>query len=114
MEIREDREDGILVIAPVGRIDSNTSGTLEKTLLGHIARGEKRVIIDFLGVEYISSAGLRVLLLAANKLRPLGGQLVLCSLGTSVREVFELAGLTALFTIEASRELALARLAGNA
>ena len=114
MEIREDRDGGILVVAPVGRIDSNTSDALEKAVLGHVARGEKRVIIDLQGVEYISSAGLRVLILAANKLRPLGGQLVLCSLGKSVREVFELAGLTALFAIEASRELAGARLAGSA
>ena len=114
MEIREDSAGGIPVVAPVGRIDSNTSGALERALLGQLARGEKRLIVDLLGVEYISSAGLRVLLLAVNKLRPLGGQLVLCSLGTSVREVFELAGLTALFTIEASRELAVARLAGSA
>lgn len=113
MEIREDRGDGVLVVVPLGRIDSNTSGALEKRLLQHLAGGEKRLVVDLLGVEYISSAGLRVLLLAANKLRPLGGQLVLCSMGQSVREVFELAGFTAVFTIEASRELALARLAGS-
>ena len=114
MDIREDRAEGVLVVAPVGRIDSNTSDALEKAVLGRLAGGEKRLVIDLQGVEYISSAGLRVLILVANKLRPLGGQLVLCSLGKSVREVFELAGLTALFTIEASRELALARLAGSA
>ena len=114
MEIREDRAGGVLVVAPVGRIDSNTSDAFEKALLEHIAGGQKDVVIDLLGVEYISSAGLRVLLLAANKLRPLSGKLALCSLAKSVREVFELAGLTAVFTIDASRELALARLAGSA
>ncbi len=113
MEIKEERTDGILVVALVGRIDSNTSDALEKAVLEHVARGEKRVVIDLGGVEYISSAGLRVLLLVANKLRPLGGQLALCSLGQSVREVFELAGLTALLTIETSRERARARLAGD-
>jgi len=114
MEIREDRKDGVLVVAPVGRIDSNTSGELERRLLQHLAGGETRLIIDLQGVEYISSAGLRVLLLVTNRVRPLGGRLVLCAMGQSVREVFELAGFTTIFAIVGSRDLALARLAGPA
>lgn len=110
MEIREDRRDDVLVVAPAGRIDSSSSGELERRLLEHVSGGEKRIVMDLLDVDYISSAGLRVLLLAANKLRPQGGQIVLCSLGQSVREVFELAGFTPIFSIEPSRELALARL----
>jgi anti-anti-sigma factor len=109
MEIREERAGGALVLAPRGRIDSGTAAELEKSLLGPVARGDRRLVIDLRGVDYISSAGLRVLLRAANELRPLGGTLVLCSMGESVREVFELAGFTALFPIEASRELALER-----
>ena len=110
MEIREDRRDDVLVVAPAGRIDSGSSGELEKRLLEHVSAGEKRIVMDLLDVDYISSAGLRVLLLTANKLRPQRGQIVLCSLGQSVREVFELAGFTSIFSIEPSRELALARL----
>ena len=110
MEIREERHDEVLVIAPVGRVDSNSSGELERRLLRHVAEGAVRLVIDLLGVEYISSAGLRVLLLTANKLRPLGGQVVLCSMGRTVREVFDLAGLTALFPIEASQDEALVRI----
>ena len=110
MEIREDRRDDVLVVAPAGRIDSSSSGALERRLLEHVSGGEKRIVMDLSDVDYISSAGLRVLLLAANKLRPQGGQFVLCSLGQSVREVFELAGFTPIFSIEPSRELALARL----
>jgi anti-anti-sigma factor len=114
MEIQEDRKDGILVVAPAGRIDSSTCGELEGRLLQHLAAGETRLIIDLQGVEYISSAGLRVLLLVTNRLRPLDGRLVLCAMSRSVCEVFELAGFTTLFAIEGSRESAVARLAGPA
>ena len=109
MEIREERSEGALVVAPVGRVDSNTAGELERRLLSRLAAGERQLVIDLADVEYISSAGLRVLLLALNKLKAAGGRLALCSMGQSVREVFELAGFTAIFIIEASRDLARAR-----
>jgi anti-anti-sigma factor len=65
--------------------------------------------VDFSGVEYISSAGLRVLLVAAKRMG--GGGLVLCALTEPVRQVFDLAGFLPLFAVEASRDGALARLA---
>jgi stage II sporulation protein AA (anti-sigma F factor antagonist) len=62
------------------------------------------------GVEYISSAGLRVLLLAAKRLKPPQGALVLCGIAPSVRTVLELAGFMSLFAVEPTRPQALARL----
>jgi anti-sigma B factor antagonist len=109
MRIAEERGSGVVVVAPAGRVDSTTSSALETKLLGHVRSGDTRLVIDLEAVDYISSAGLRILLRAANELRPLGGTLVLCSMGDSVREVFELAGFTALFAIETSRERAVAR-----
>jgi len=113
MEIREDRREGVLVIAPVGRLDVNTSGELESTLLERVAEGETRLVVDMLGVEYISSAGLRVLLMIAKRIKERSGRLALCALGPAVRLVFELAGLLSLFPVEASREDAVARLTGS-
>jgi anti-sigma B factor antagonist len=113
MRIRDETIGAVRVLAPVGRIDSNTSRDLERSLLGHAA-SEAAILVDLLEVEYISSAGLRVLLKAAKAARDGGGRLVLCSLGQSVREVFALAGLTAIFTIEPSRTSALQRLAEGA
>ena len=112
MEIREDRQAGVLFLAPFGRVDSNTSGELEKALLLRVDAGERRLVVDLVAIEYISSAGLRVLLRLAKRLHGLGGHLVLCTLADSVREVFELAGLVAIFEIEPSREEAMARLGG--
>jgi anti-anti-sigma factor len=67
--------------------------------------------VDFGGVSYISSAGLRVLLVAAKRLRAGRGTLVLCALGDPVRQVFDLAGFLPLFTVEATRALAVTRCA---
>jgi anti-anti-sigma factor len=111
MEPGDDKRGQVAVVAPVGRIDANTSGDLERTLFRRLAAGETRMVIDMSGIDYVSSAGLRVLLRAANTVREKRGRLVLCSLGRSVREVFDLAGLMPVFTIEDSRDLAVARAA---
>lgn len=113
MEIREDRRDGITVVAPVGRLDINTCGELEASLLRHLGAGESRLVVDMAGLDYVSSAGLRVILMLAKKLDAQGGRLVLCSLVHAVREVFELSGLTQVFAIETSREAAVARIAAE-
>jgi len=113
MDIQQERSDGVLVIAPSGRIDSTTSDTLDQALTAAVSSGERRLVVDFDRVSYISSAGLRVLLVAAKRLRAERGVLVLCALGEPVRQVFDLAGFLPLFTVERSRDLALTRCAGG-
>jgi anti-anti-sigma factor len=110
MEIREERAADVLIVAPTGRLDTTTSTDLEKHLLGRLDANERRLVVDLTGIEYVSSAGLRVLLLVAKRLRTTSGDLVLCGLGPAVRQVFELAGFLSLFRLEASRDQALARL----
>jgi anti-anti-sigma factor len=107
MEIGEERTAGALVIAPLGRVDSVSSGELERHLVARLDAGERRVVIDMAGVEYISSAGLRVLLALAKRTREGRGALALAALGDSVRQVFELAGFVPLFAIEATRQRAI-------
>jgi len=111
MVITEDREGGVTVVALAGRVDSLTAGELEPRLLEYASGRAPRLVVDLQGVEYISSAGLRVLLCLVSRLREIQGELVLCSLTHSVREVFELAGFMAIFAVEPTRPLALARLA---
>jgi anti-anti-sigma factor len=112
MEIQEERSGGVLVITPAGRLDTTTSGDLELRLLRLLAGPERRFVIDLGRTEYISSAGLRVLLMLVKRLPALGGELVLCGLRPAVRQVFELAGFDALFRLEATRGEALAHLSG--
>lgn len=108
MDIREERRDSALVVAPLGRVDSNSASALEAALLAKAK--EPRLIVDLGGVEYISSAGLRVFLMLARKVKESGGRLALCGLGASVKQVFDLAGFTALFVVEPGVEQALTRL----
>jgi anti-anti-sigma factor len=108
MEIREERRDGVLILVASGRFDSVTSADLEARLLP--AAGERPLVLDLAGVEYVSSAGLRVLLKLARRMKDAGGELLLCAMGDPVRQVFDLAGFLPLFSIEPSRQRALDRL----
>ncbi|MEE8218665.1 MAG: STAS domain-containing protein [Vicinamibacteria bacterium] len=109
MEIHEEKQDRTTVILPHGRVDSASSAELEASLMGHFGAGDIRLVVDFASVEYISSAGLRVLLMLVKKLQSTDGRLVLCAMPQSVRLVFELAGFLQIFDIEDTREAALAR-----
>ena len=99
MEVIEKRQDGISVVRLLGRLDSNTSPDFEQKLFEVIEDGEKSVIVDFEELDYISSAGLRVLLKAAKELKRSQGKIVLCSMKDYIKEVFEIAGFVALFPI---------------
>ena len=104
MTIHEAHLGGATIVAPVGRIDSTTSDTLDAHLVKVSASPGVSVVVDFERVEYISSAGLRVVLSLAKRLREKKGKLALCSLGDSVRQVFELAGFLPLFVIAPTRD----------
>ena len=109
MNIQQNVLDGITVIAPAGRIDTTTSGPLEEAIRKTVDGGARDLLVDFAGVDYISSAGLRVFLVLAKRMRDLKGRLVLCGMPEPVRQVFHLAGFMPLFSVEPSRDAALAR-----
>ena len=110
MDIIEDRRGGGVLLTVNGRLDSTTSGALEEKLLALVNGGVKQLVLNFSALEYISSAGLRVLLIVAKKLKP-SGVLALCGLHDHIREVFDLAGFSPLFPIHESEEAALRHLA---
>lgn len=103
MEVGESRLDGALVLAPVGRIDSDTASTLEARLLLAAQHGDVEVVVDFSEVLYISSAGLRALLAGAKQVQNGGGSVALCGINMNVREVFEVSGFVAVFTVRDDR-----------
>jgi anti-anti-sigma factor len=113
MEITETRDGGAVVVAPAGRMDSTTSDRLERHLSNLLASGVRRVVVDFAQVEYISSAGLRVMLVLARRLKDARGALALCAMGAPVRHVFELAGFMPLFAVDGSRDAAVRRVTGG-
>lgn len=99
MDIREEKKGQIQVLGPVGQLDTRTSHDFEKKIAEFLAAGERRFIIDLSQLDYVSSAGLRVLLLLAKKLNAMEGDLVLTGMNAQVREVFDVAGFTTIFTI---------------
>ncbi len=110
MDIREERKNGVLVLALVGRLDATTSKLFEDKILATIDGGQKQFVIDLSQLDYISSSGLRVFLLASKRLNPVGGKVVLCSLKEPVRQVFEIAGFVSILPIVTSREEAFKKL----
>lgn len=108
MEITETREKDISIFQVKGRLDSNSSDGFETTVFGAIDGGARQLLIDFSDVDYISSAGLRVILKATKGLKRSNGKLVLCSLKDYVKEVFEISGFDTLLPIAPDQKEALA------
>jgi len=109
MEITTTTHDGATVLAPTGRVDTTTAGELELAINQQIEQGNRNILINFTGVTYISSGGLRVLLATAKKLRKDGDHYALCCLSAEVHKVLKLAGFTTIFSIYPSEGEAIAR-----
>jgi anti-sigma B factor antagonist len=102
-----DRE-GKTVLSITGRIDTSTAPDLEQAINRQIDEQKRQILLDFSGVTYISSGGLRVLLATAKKLKNPGDKFALCSLSPEVLKILKLAGFTSIFSIYPSEGEALA------
>ncbi len=92
MEVSEKTQDGILILGLNGRLDATTANDFEQQLMARIADGSVKLVLDLENMDYISSAGLRVLLKAVKELKAKSGTLYLCHVKDYVREVFDLSG----------------------
>lgn len=98
MEIATRTERDVTLVAVAGSLDSNTSPQAQQALDGILSSGGRKVAIDFTALDYISSAGLRVLLGTAKRLRE-GGALRIFGLNDTVREVFEISGFSTILPV---------------
>lgn len=108
MAMLTERSGEVLVLLPQGRLDSNNAAAAEAEILELVTGGAHRVVMDFTSLDYISSAGLRVVLVVAKRLKQLGGSFVLCKLPSHIREVFEISGFLSILKSADTREEALA------
>lgn len=104
MKISENKNGDVLIICLEGRLDSSNSMGVEKKVLAFIDGGEKKILFDLSQLDYISSVGLRIFLLAAKGMEKIEGKLVLCGLKEHIKEVFDLSCFSALFPIFLSQE----------
>lgn len=99
MEIATRREGGAAVVTVKGRIDAVTAPEFETGLLALMAGGEVTMVINFSGLEYISSAGLRSILSVAKQLKTKSGKLLFTGLKGLVKDVFKISGFGSIFSI---------------
>src|SRR5512146_1171989 len=104
MDIKEESRGGATVVEVSGRIDSATAPALQERLSAIMSAAKVNVLLDLGRLDYISSAGFRVLLLAGKRSDENGTRFVLCSVSGKVRQLFDLGGFLDLFTIAATRE----------
>jgi anti-sigma B factor antagonist len=95
-----------------GRLDAMTFGDFDEAaapLVAQVAEGGT-LVVDLSGLDYISSAGLRSVLLAAKRIRASGGRMSLCSLNHQIAEVFDISGFSSILDIQPSYDAAVTRL----
>ena len=107
MDLREETSGDVTILEIKGRIDSTTAPDLGEKLTASLTTPQRRLVLDLRQLEYISSAGFRILLLAARRAEEAGSRFVLCSVTGKVRQLFDLGGFLDLFPISGSREEAM-------
>lgn len=108
MNIVKSEEAGALVVALDGRLDTNSCTSLETSLFADLDAGANAVVVDCAKLAYVSSAGLRVLLMTAKRMKGTGGKLALCTLGPNIQEVFKVSGFDKILHVVPTRDAALA------
>ena len=99
MEVKFNKQDSSLTVAISGNIDTVTAPELDSKLQENIA-GVKDLVLDFAAVDYISSAGLRVILMTNQLMEDVDGNMTVKNVNEDVRDVFEMTGFDSLLNLE--------------
>ena len=114
MEVTSNSQGNALILMPKGRIDHASADSFSATISTYLANcksGDKPLILDFSQIEYVSSIGLRALMLAARQVKAQGGQIAIAASTPMVREVFEVCRFSLVFPLFDSVDAALSSLA---
>jgi anti-anti-sigma factor len=112
MEIQGERIGDTCVVTAKGRLDGSASTTFTDRIGPLITSPNPKLLIDFAGVDFVTSAGLRAVLLLVKKVKAAGGSFALCSVQDSVREVLDITGFTSMLSIHPARADAIAAMGG--
>lgn len=108
MSMNQSKEGDVTVLAIDGNLDAEGTQAMEEVVVGLLESGEKALLFDFSGLDYINSSGLRVLVLAYQRLKKASGKVAICGVKDYIQEVFEVSGYDKIFPLFGSREDALA------
>lgn len=113
METTVRTQDDVVVVSVAGRIDQASSEAFKEALAPHLERcrqGGPALVLDFSGVDYISSIGLRVLMLAARQVTAQAGRIAIAALTPVVDEVFRISRFNIVFKVYDRVDAAIAAL----
>ncbi len=109
LDMKDEKKDGILIFKLSGKLDSVTSTSFSEKIIALVDKGESKIILDLTDMVYISSAGLRVFLMIAKRIKSINGKVILSALQDSVKEVFEMSGFSTIFEINSTTADALTK-----
>ncbi len=109
IDLKEEKKGHIFVLRIKGRLDAVSSPQAEKKVFDSINSGQNNLLLDFSGVTYLSSAGMRMLLSTTKKLKTLSGKLIVCCINTNVMDVLKMSGFDHVIELSKTEEEALHR-----
>ncbi len=112
MAVTSERQGGTLIAHVEGRVDGSNAREFQGDLESAINDDDRIVVLDLAQLSYISSAGLRVILMVAKTLQRQQAKFAVCGLSEMIREVFQVSGFDKIIPTHNSKEDALAALAG--
>ncbi len=104
MDIKTTKLNDVEIVFLNGELDTTTSSEAETHLNELRASGSAKIVLNFKELDFISSAGLRVLLATAQELKNAGGELRVCNLNEDVQEVFDISGFSTLLNVFENEE----------
>ena len=110
MDIRIRESGEIRLVDLSGRMDTGTSHEAETEINKLLEAGHGKIIINLSGTDYVSSSGLRVLLVSAKKIAAMKGKLKICQPNEVVKEILEISGFSTILDVRATEEEALSEL----
>jgi stage II sporulation protein AA (anti-sigma F factor antagonist) len=99
MDVDTRREGNVTVVSLAGKLDAVTSPAFEQQMRGTIEGGNHAIVVDLAQLDYISSAGLRALLVLAKQVKARGGKACLANVSGNVRSVFDMSGFATIFEV---------------
>ena len=111
MKLVEETHGRVILVTASGRLDGTTSAAFGERLEKLAAAVEPRLVVDFSGIDFVSSAGLRTVLTVLKRVKAANGMLALCAVQAPVKEVLDITGFTRMLSLHSGRAEALAALA---
>jgi anti-anti-sigma factor len=107
MEIKETVQNDVVILEMNGRLDTTNYNVLEEKIIKLVDSNRHNILVDCSELSYISSSGLRIMLMGLKKINAVKGKFILSGLQENIREIFEISGFTSIFTILPTRKEAL-------